>query len=336
MKILLVSGFLGAGKTTFIKALSQNTHKDFAVLENEYGQAAIDGTVLSENGTVGNIDALTNENSDSEQNKKINIWEMTEGCICCSMKKDFSASILTLSNVIDPEYLVVEPTGVGKPGNILSNVKQILYDRISLLAPITIVDGNLFDRQISEFPDIYIDQIKTASKVLISKMENADPNDLQILENKIHEYNPSCKVITQHYSKLSPKDWMSFLKTSFDGQILSSTPEEDTDLETIGLTDVGCPTEVELIYFLERVIRYEFGNIVRAKGYLPVGKQWLKFDVTDGRYIITGIEEQKDSRCVFIGKSLDRSKIRKQMLFSLYKQSNLSKLTSIPTKPIAE
>ena len=89
MKILIVSGFLGAGKTTFIKALAKHTKKDFAILENEYGAAGIDA------------DRLRAEEGQSP----VNIWEMTEGCICCSAKGDFSLSVLSIANTIDPEYL---------------------------------------------------------------------------------------------------------------------------------------------------------------------------------------------------------------------------------------
>ena len=94
MKILIVSGFLGAGKTTYIKALAKHTKKDFAILENEYGAAGIDA------------DRLRAEEGQSP----VNIWEMTEGCICCSAKGDFSLSVLSIANTIDPEYLLFTRT----------------------------------------------------------------------------------------------------------------------------------------------------------------------------------------------------------------------------------
>ena len=102
MKILVISGFLGAGKTTFIKALAEKTDKRFVVMENEYGEGGIDGGFLA-SGTG---------------QAEMKVWELTEGCICCTMKADFASSILTISNTLDPEYLVVEPTGLGKLGNM--------------------------------------------------------------------------------------------------------------------------------------------------------------------------------------------------------------------------
>ena len=86
MKVLVVSGFLGAGKTTFIKELASRTGKKFVILENEYGALGIDGDLLKEAGMGSD-----------------NIWEMSSGCSCCSKKGDFAASILTIANTINPE-----------------------------------------------------------------------------------------------------------------------------------------------------------------------------------------------------------------------------------------
>ena len=132
MKILIVSGFLGAGKTTFIKRLARNVDQRFVILENEYGAAGIDGARLGQN----------------QQGTQKNVWEMTEQCICCTGKKDFAASVLTIANVVDPEYLIVEPTGVGSLAQIIENLRQIEYERIQLLSPATIVDVYSYRRYI--------------------------------------------------------------------------------------------------------------------------------------------------------------------------------------------
>ena len=87
MKVLVISGFLGAGKTTFIKNLSMKTAKQFIILENEYGAVGIDADLLKDAGMK-------------------NIWEMSSGCICCSKKGDFAASILTIANSVDRKSVV--------------------------------------------------------------------------------------------------------------------------------------------------------------------------------------------------------------------------------------
>ena len=95
MKILVVSGFLGAGKTTFIKELIRRTKKQPVILENEYGDNNLDSRSLSGGGAL-------------------EILEFMEGCVCCTKKDSFVNTVLSISAAMDPEYLVIEPTGVGK------------------------------------------------------------------------------------------------------------------------------------------------------------------------------------------------------------------------------
>jgi hypothetical protein len=147
---LIVSGFLGAGKTTFIKRLARNVDQRFAILENEYGAAGIDGARLGQN----------------RQGTQKNVWEMTEQCICCIGKKDFAASVLTIANVVDPEYLIVEPTGVGSLARIIENLRQIEYERIQLLSPVTYVDGYTKETKEIQY------QYPVASKTLYGKALN--------------------------------------------------------------------------------------------------------------------------------------------------------------------
>lgn len=88
------------------------------------------------------------------QTGSLNIWELTEGYICCSMQTDFATSILTIANTVDPEYLIVEPTGVEMLSKIIENIQKIEYERITLLEPITILDGTMYERCMEEFSEI--------------------------------------------------------------------------------------------------------------------------------------------------------------------------------------
>ena len=262
MKILVVSGFLGAGKTTFIRTLAERTKKDFAVMENEYGAVNVDGDLL-------------------EQTKDLNIWELTEGCICCSMQNDFATSILTIANTVDPEYLIVEPTGVGILSKIIENIQKIEYERITLLEPLTILDGTMYDRCMSEFSEICEDQIQS------------------------------------HYTEQGD-DWWDSLLTSYLDKEIPMKEERELDLENIGLTEVSLQSEQELILFLQGVVAGVFGDICRAKGYLPVGKGWLRFDVTDRTYSVTGIDTMPEAKAVFIGRQLKRNWLREVLQKELY------------------
>ena len=186
MKILIVSGFLGAGKTTFIKRLARNVDQRFAILENEYGAAGIDGARLGQN----------------RQGTQKNVWEMTEQCICCIGKKDFAASVLTIANVVDPEYLIVEPTGVGSLARIIENLRQIEYERIQLLSPVTIVDVYSYRRYMAEYPELYQDQIRSADTIIVSKTEACQAEEKQRIQKFLQEINPQAKIITDYASTM--------------------------------------------------------------------------------------------------------------------------------------
>ena len=182
MKILVVSGFLGAGKTTFIKELSRKTRRDFVVMENEYAQADIDRELLNEE-------------------KAVNIWELTEGCVCCSMKTDFASSILTIANTLDPEYLVVEPTGAAVLSRIIANIRQIEYERITLLRPITIVDADSFSLCLRDYRELFLDQLKTAGTIVVSRRSFSSEEEIRDFSKTLAEINPDASIQVPHYSQ---------------------------------------------------------------------------------------------------------------------------------------
>lgn len=302
MKILVVSGFLGAGKTTFIKELAQKTKQDFVVMENEYGEVGIDKTLL-------------------DDDKKVNIWELTEGCICCSMKADFASSILTISNSLDPEYLVVEPTGVGVLSNVIHNIQQIEYERISLLSPVTIVDANSFDHYMRDYHDIFEDQLKAAGTIVISKRNFDTADEMKTLVSKIRSVTPHAKIQAEHYSQMERSWWETLLHTDLNGNVSIKEQLKTPNLLSLGLTDISLPGPNHLIWFLERLIRGDFGAICRSKGFIDVGGQLLRFDVVDDRYTITGFEECDHPKSVFIGSKIKRRELRKLLLKELRESS---------------
>ena len=293
MKILVVSGFLGAGKTTFIKMLSERTGRDFCIFENEYAQADIDRTLLNESGNL-------------------NIWELTENCICCSGKQNFASSVLTIANTVDPEFLIVEPTGAAKLSSILQNLKTIQYERISMLPPIVIIDGNSLLNARHDYQDIFEDQIINAGNVIVSKMENADDNELKRLDETIRELNPRAQRLLSHYSKQNTDWWEGLLVGNMDRNriIRQSEGPGSVYLENMTLTGISMENPVQLISFLEMVTFGVFGRICRSKGYLPCGSEWLRFDIADRIYSVTGTDVQEKSSAVFIGNNIFRSGIR--------------------------
>ena len=126
MKILIVSGFLGAGKTTFIKELIRRTGQDIVILENEYGDTNIDKGELSSSGDIS-------------------VLELMEGCVCCTVREGFANSVLTIASALSPAFLIVEPTGAALLSRIIDNLSRITYGDISLLPPVTLVSPRGID-----------------------------------------------------------------------------------------------------------------------------------------------------------------------------------------------
>ena len=304
MKILIISGFLGAGKTTFIQSLVKETGKDFAILENEYGA----------------------ENIDSQRfdDRKINIWELTENCICCSGKADLANSVLTIANAIDPEYLIIEPTGVGKLSNIITNLQKIQYEKISILSPITIVDINSVHQYSKEYADLYLDQIENSGTLILSKSENVSNDEKQEVKNYLRTINKSCFIFTEHYSSFENTDWLNLLNKDLAGQVIKKEREAIL-LDSFALNDVYMDDLTTLIFFLEQLVRNEFGKIVRAKGQLKVQEEYLQFDVSNNRYSITNFDGNTEGKVVFIGENIDRIKIRRNFT-GKYKGVKLKKI----------
>ena len=310
MKILVVSGFLGAGKTTFIQELVRRTGRDFAIYENEYGQADIDARRL-------------------RQDSDLKVWESTENCICCSGKQDFATSVLTISNTIDPEYLIVEPTGVAKLQSILDNVNQVAWERISLLAPVTVVDAVSWQNQRTDFPEIFDNQLSAAASVVVSKLAPGSEDAAEPIKQLAAEMNPQAEVIAESsYADIPDEWWNGLLTRALDGSVLkdaAGNEDEGPDLETMALTHAELPSPTHLIWLLDAASAGVFGKLARAKGTLPCGNQWVKFDLVERAWAITGDEPQEESRCVFIGRDLLRHGLREVFVPAFWhEQSDLA------------
>ena len=267
MNILIVSGFLGAGKTTFIRKLAEKTDKRFAVMENEYGDAGIDGNLLEQN--------------------RLKVWELTEGCICCSKKSDFAMSVLTIANGADFEYLVV--------------------------------DIDCIDSYLTTFEKFYADQIENASHIVVSKTENKSEAEIEKAVRTLKGLNPEADITVQPYDSINAAWWgelFDITKNAFTGKTtlfplpLSAAP----DLETASFTGISIQSIEELISCLSALIAERFGRVYRVKGFVPINGQWAKFDVVDKRYNIETCDAMSESKLTVIGKNLDKNALK--LMFS--------------------
>lgn len=295
MKILVVSGFLGAGKTTFIKALARFSQRDFTVLENEYGSIDVDSKILKK--------------------QELDIVSLSEGCICCSMRGDFRSSILTIKSAVDPEYLLIEPTGVGMLSNVISSLKEIEFGDISILSPLCVVDPYCFEEFSSSYGEIYLDQIRNSGQIILSHIEESNEEEIKGFIDKIKAINPDCEVSKTHYGKLEQSFYLDLLKRGLDGKVYELDNPEAPGFENFVIRDGKANSTQELINFLQLVLMGRFGKIIRAKGLLQVGEELCRFDVADMRYGIIGEEDKSlPVESIFIGESIRRDELRKFLL----------------------
>ena len=287
MKILLVSGFLGAGKTTFIKEMAKNINLEFVVLENEYADIGVDGDFLDE--------------------KNLNVLEMSEGCICCSMKGDFKSSIKRIYSEINPEYLIIEPTGVGMLSSIIENIREINNNDIEILSPLTLIDITSFNEYLETFNNFFIDNLKNTGKVLLTKLENFNHFEIENIKNKILEINNNLEIIATDY-RTFPKEWFrEILNKSIDNKIIDKNFSLKThiNLRTFSKENVNLKTMDELGLLLNRLVNGDFGKIYRAKGIVKVDGYWGKFNLVYKNFEMEPITDAKRTKIVIIGNNLD-------------------------------
>ena len=287
MKILLVSGFLGAGKTTFIKEMAKNINLEFVVLENEYADIGIDGDFLDE--------------------KNLNVWEMSEGCICCSMKGDFKSSIKRIYSEINPEYLIIEPTGVGMLSSIVENIREIDNNDIEILNPLTLIDVTSFNEYLETFNNFFIDSLKNTGKVILTKLENYNPFDIENIKDEILKINSDLEIITDDY-RTFPKEWFGeILNKNIDNKIIDKNFSLKThiNLRTFSKENVNLKTMDELGLLLNRLVNGDFGKIYRAKGIVKVDGYWGKFNLVYKNFEMEPITDAKGTKIVIIGNNLD-------------------------------
>jgi len=287
MKILLVSGFLGAGKTTFIKELAKNINLEFVVLENEYADIGVDKDFLDE--------------------KNLNVWEMSEGCICCSMKGDFKSSIKRIYSEINPEYLVVEPTGVGMLSSIIENIREINNNDIEILSPITLIDITSFSEYLETFNNFFTDNLKNTGKVILTKLENSNHFEIENIKNEILKINNNLEIITDDYRNFHKEWFADLLNKSIDNKIIDKNFSLKThiNLRTFSKENVNLKTMDELGLLLNRLVNGDFGKIYRAKGIVKIDGYWGKFNLVYKNFEMEPISDAKTTKIVIIGNNLD-------------------------------
>ncbi len=210
-KIDIISGFLGAGKTTLIKKLLAEAFlgEKLVLIENEFGEISIDGGFLKESG--------------------VQISEMSSGCICCSLVGDFNKALKEVADQFHPDRILIEPSGVGKLSDVIVAVENTVSDvpELRLNSFVTVVDAAKVKVYMKNFGEFYNNQVESAGTIVLSRTQKLSQEKLEAAVNMLREKNPDAAILTTPWDQLDGKTILSAMeKVSLAEELLAKMRAE--------------------------------------------------------------------------------------------------------------
>ena len=194
-KIDVFSGFLGAGKTTLIKKLLKEGYngEKLVLIENEFGEIGIDGGFMKDAG--------------------IEVTEMNQGCICCSLVGDFGKALEKVLDQFNPDRILIEPSGVGKLSDVLKAVMNIGSDKIVLNSYTTVADATKIKMYMKNFGEFYKNQVETAKTIVLSRTQKLSEEKLDEAVKMIRELNEHATIVTTNWDEISGAQILAAMET---------------------------------------------------------------------------------------------------------------------------
>jgi len=298
IKIDIISGFLGAGKTTFLNEFIKNTDEKIAIIENEFGDISIDSDLIKGDFTVK---------------------ELPSGCICCSLIGNFKEAILSLSEEVSLDRIIIEPSGVAMLSDIVKlceNICKSSKKEMRINNVVTIVDLCNFYEYEDNFGNFYLNQIKNANIILLSHLKEVDKNQIETIIDKLSSYNEEAYIIEEDWyfkRKLNLKNHIEALETNrvVIKENLKETSRIKKLLKSITIDKPKVFIEEELKEVLELLNDKKQGYVLRAKGIIQIEKgKTVHFDFTPNNYSYEYMDEICESKVVIIGLLLNTKLIK--------------------------
>ena len=333
-KVDIISGFLGAGKTTFIKLLIENVFagEKLVLIENEFGEIGIDGGFLKDAG--------------------IEITEMNSGCICCTLVGDFSRALQKVIEEYHPDRVMIEPSGVGKLSDVARAVERVKKEaEIEIDGRITIVDGKKAKMYLENFGEFYRDQVAYADTIVMSRTQLMEAHKIEECVKVLREENKEAAIISTPWDKLSREAIEHAL--SSDSQLEGIFEEEecpvcghhhhhgeechhghhheeechhghhheeechhehhhaDEVFTSWGQETAHKYTEEELDFLLKALSETKgYGTILRAKGIIEMENgTWKQFDLVPQEYEVRESTADYAGRLCVIGTDLNEEEL---------------------------
>lgn len=330
-KVDIISGFLGAGKTTLISKLLKEVLKDEQVvlIENEFGEIGIDGGFLKDSG--------------------VEIREMNSGCICCSLVGDFGTSLKEVVDKYHPDRIIIEPSGVGKLSDVIKAVKDLhIENEIKLNSASTVADASKVKVYMKNFGEFFNNQIEHAGTIILSRTQNINEEKLNKAIEMIRSLNQNAHIITTAWDDLEGAQILAAMEnvTNLELEMLAEQAEKEHAAhehhhhehdeecgcehhehghhhhhadEVFTSWGVETPNKYEKTALQEILNKLantdEYGNILRSKGMVPASDgTWLYFDLVPQEYEIREGKPDFTGRICVIGEKLQEDKLKE--LFS--------------------
>lgn len=322
-KVDIISGFLGAGKTTFIKLLIENVFagEKLVLIENEFGEIGIDGGFLKDAG--------------------IEITEMNSGCICCTLVGDFSKALRKVIEEYHPDHVLIEPSGVGKLSDVSKAIEHVKKEAdIEIEGRITIVDGKKAKMYLKNFGEFFKNQVAYANTIVVSRTQMMEDHSIEECVKMLREENKEASIISTSWDKLSKEAIEHAL--SPDTQLEGIFEEEkcpvcshehhhegacgcghehhhhhhhhaDEIFTSWGQETAHKYTEEELDFLLKALSETEgYGTILRAKGIVEMENgAWKQFDLVPQEYEVRESAADYTGRLCVIGTDLKEDELTK-------------------------
>ena len=335
-KIDIVSGFLGAGKTTLIKKMLSEAYQGekLVLIENEFGEISIDGGFLKDSG--------------------VQISEMSSGCICCSLVGDFNKALRQVHEQFAPDRILIEPSGVGKLSDVIVAVENTVRDEpdMKLNSFVTVADATKVKVYMKNFGEFYNNQIESAGTIILSRTQKLSQEKLEAAVALLREKNPTAAILTTPWDQLDGKTLLSAVeKVSLADELLEKMRAEHEadehehhhhhhDGEECDDPNCSChhhhhhADEVFTSWGLETARKYsreelqealsalamgqDYGYILRAKGMVPCedGQTWLHFDLVPEEFQIREGAADYTGRLCVIGSDLKEDQLEKLFLLA--------------------